>query len=222
MCGRFTLTRPPKDLVELFRLAEPPAELTPRYNVAPSQVVAVVGLKPDGRKRGLALLRWGLVPAWSNDPNPRVKPINARAETLLDRPTFRDAFSRKRCLIPADGFYEWQKAGKARRPHHVRMKGGGLFAFAGLWDVRKGGGQVLATCCIVTVPANGLVSPFHDRMPAILEPSDYEAWLHPETPTDELLGLLRPYPAERMEVLAVAQAVNSPKNDSPECLQPAA
>jgi putative SOS response-associated peptidase YedK len=222
MCGRFTLSTPAEQVAATFAVADPPP-LTPRYNVAPSQVIAVVGLKADGTRRGLALLRWGLVPSWATDPNAGPRPINARAETILSKPTFREPFRRRRCLIPADGFYEWRKSGTRKTPCHIRLKGGGLLAFAGLWDTWSGPDEArLATCCIITVAANELVRPIHDRMPVILPPDDYDRWLSPSTPEAELVGLLRPYPADEMVVVPVGPAVNSVTNDGPECLTPAA
>ena len=221
MCGRFTRSGPVQEVAKLFELDEPPAELAPRYNIAPSQVVAVVGLKPDGKRRGLAMLKWGFVPSWSKDPNPKVKPINARAETVLSKPLFREAFEVKRCLIPADGFYEWSKT-TPRTPFYIKLRSGGLFAFAGLWDVWKGGGQALGTCCIITTAANSLVRPLHERMPAIIEPEKYTAWLDTATSTEELMAMLRPMPAEQMEMVKVGTVVNSPRNDRPECLIPTA
>jgi len=222
MCGRFTLSKPVRTVAELFSLSEPPPELKPRYNVAPSQVVAVIGRKPDGQSRGLALLRWGLVPEWANDPKSAF--INARAETVHQLPTFRDAFRNRRCLIPADGFFEWMDTGKGKkkRPHHIRLKGDGLFAFAGLWSVWGEGKEKLRTCCLITTEANELVRPVHDRMPAILRPDDYDPWLDPGTPVDQLRGLLRPYAADEMELVEVGPAVGSPRNDGPECVAPAA
>lgn len=221
MCGRFTRSGPVREVAKLFELAEPPPELAPRYNVAPSQVVAVVGLKPDGR-RGLAQLRWGLVPSWSQELNPKIKPINARAETLLEKPTFRECFLGKRCIIPADGFYEWAKDGKKRKPFHIRLKGGALFGFAGLWDVWTDGREKVGTCCIITVPSNELIRPLHDRMPAILRTDDHAAWLDNDTPVEQLQAMLRTYPADEMEMQEVSDTVNSPRVDSPECLTPAA
>lgn len=223
MCGRYTISTPTEDLAIHFAIPGPVPRLAPRYNVAPSQLVAVVGLKPDGVTRGLARLQWGLVPYWSNDGK-GYRPINARAETLLSKPTFRESFLEKRCLIPATGFYEWRAEGKKKFPHHFRLRGGGgVMAFAGLWDLwRAEDGKASVTCCIVTVDANDVVKPFHDRMPAILNPSDYTDWLAHETPVKELQSLLRTLPAEQMEVVPANPLVNSPKHDSPECLNPAA
>ncbi|MBX9583444.1 MAG: SOS response-associated peptidase [Gemmataceae bacterium] len=222
MCGRYQFVADQKDVADHFGLVGDLPALQPRYNVAPTQVVVVVGLKPDGQQRGLALLRWGLIPRWAKEPG-KHPPINARAETLLEKPTFRDSFKQRRCLVPATGFYEWEKVGRRKAPHHFRLAGGGLMAFAGLWDVWAGpDGAKLATCCVVTVPANRLVEPLHDRMPAVLAREDFAAWLDPTTPVCDLQALLRPYPAEGMEALVVGPAVNNVRNDGPECLAPAA
>jgi len=220
MCGRFNLSENPRTIARHFGLADVP-DLRPRYNVAPSQPVAVVGLKPGGVARGLVLMRWGLVPRWAgSDDGP--KPINARAETVLDRPTFRDSFRQRRCLIPASGFYEWRKAGGRKQPYHVRRRDGLPLAFAGLWDRWDGPNGPLFTCCIITTAANDLVKPLHDRMPAILGPEDFARWLDPVARPDQLLPLLRPCSSDVLEAVPVGTAVNSPKNDGPECLGPVA
>lgn len=220
MCGRYTFSASP---AELDRLGVDPADLRglqPRYNVAPSQGVPVLGLKADGRRRGLARLRWGLVPGWSSDPSASPKPINAKAETVATLPTFRDSFRSRRCLLPADGFYEWAKLGPNKVPHLFRTHDG-LFAFAGLWASWGSGADRLLTCCLITTPANDLVRPVHARMPAILSPDVWDAWLSPSTPAAELLGLLQPFPSERMTAVAVGPAVNSARTDGPECVLPA-
>lgn len=221
MCGRFTLATNAESVARTFG-ATPAAGMSavgPRYNVAPSQVVAVVGLKADGT-RGLALLRWGLVPSWASDLRPG--PINARAETVAQKPTFRESFRERRCLIPSTGFYEWSKAGSRKVPHLIRLKSQEPYALAGIWDIWGEGKERIATCCIITVAANDLIRPLHERMPAIIRPEDYGAWLDPKTPQPTLQALLRPYPAEEMEIVQVGQAVNSPRNDGPECITPAA
>jgi putative SOS response-associated peptidase YedK len=218
MCGRFTLTTPTKDVAAKFEVPDPPL-LRVRYNVTPSQVIAVVGLKPDGKRRGIAMLNWGLVPSWANDPKEGPRPVNLRAETV--RHKFRDQFKAKRCLIPADGFYEWRAEGRKKLPQRFTLASGEPFGFAGLWDVWKGGDKPLLTCCLLTTTANELVAGVHDRMPVIVPPEDYARWLDPETPVDELEALLRPHPAERMQVTAANPVLNSPNYDGPECLEAA-
>jgi putative SOS response-associated peptidase YedK len=218
MCGRFVLTSPLDAVQELFGITERP-NLAPRYNVAPSQEVPVVRRTRDGQGRELALLRWGLIPYWAKDPSVGYKMINARVESVATKPAFREPFRRRRCLIPADGFYEWQKDGKRRQPWLVRLKGGGLFAFAGLWDYwRDPAGQPVHSCTIVTGPANALLTPLHDRMPVILAPDDFARWLEAEP--DEAARLLRPCPDEWLETFPVSARVNSPANDDGDLVLP--
>jgi putative SOS response-associated peptidase YedK len=217
MCGRYSVTDP-ESIPETFGVEVVPV-LAKRYNIAPSQTVAVIGLKGDGVTRGLALLKWGLVPSWSNDPNPKVKPINVRAESVMFK--FGEQLREKRCLIPASWFYEWATVGGKKGARHFTMKDDRLFAFAGLWDVWRGDGKPLLTCCLITTHANDLVRPVHDRMPVILPRASYDEWLDPETPEARLVCLLRPSPADEMQVVEVGPAVNSPRNDGPECLEAA-
>jgi len=220
MCGRMILDADSAELVTHFGLDQPP-NLAARYNVAPSQLVAVVAPKADPTKRGLALLKWGLVPHWSQDGKPG--PINARAETVATLPTFRDSFKHKRCIIPATGFYEWRKDGAQKIPQRFRLRSGAVMGFAGLWSVWTGADkQNVFTCCVITTTANELVRPLHERMPAILEPADYAAWLSADTPKKARGALLRTYPAELMEVREANPLVNSAKNEGPELLEPAA
>ena len=222
MCGRFTLSTATEDVARTFEVPDF-KPLQPRYNVAPSQLVAVIGLKPDGKTRGMIRVTWGFVPHWANDPAAGPKPINAKAETIRWKAPFADSFREKRCVIPADGFFEWGVEGKKKVAHHFRMTGGGPFAFAGIWDVWKGEGHPpIVSCAIITVPANDLVKPFHDRMPAILNPRDIASWLAHDTPEAGLHGMLTPYPAGLMEAVRVGPAVNKVANDGPECLSPAA
>lgn len=210
---------PPAELAAQFEVPDPPI-LAARYNVAPSQMVAVVGLKPDGVRRGLALLKWGLVANWSNDPVKGVKPINARADSV--RFKFGEQFREKRCLIPADGFYEWATVGGMKRASRFTLADGGPFAFAGLWDRWHVEGQPpVKTTCLITTAANEVVRPVHDRMPVILPVESYAEWLAPETPERRLLALLAPLPAELMIARAVGPAVNSPRIDGPECIEAA-
>jgi putative SOS response-associated peptidase YedK len=222
MCGRFTLSKPVQTVAALFNLAEPPEILAPRYNIAPTQTIAAIGLKPDGVSHGLRMIRWGLVPHWTQNPKKIPLHINARAEGIEAKTAFAESFRTRRCLIPADGFYEWEKAGKARKPRHFRLRDGDLFAFAGLWDAWRGDdGQLLLSCCIITTEANDLVRPLHDRMPVILKTGNYAAWLAPKTSTPELLDLMKPYPAIEMEGIEVVPLVNKATNEGPECLTPA-
>jgi putative SOS response-associated peptidase YedK len=217
MCARFTLFTPGDAIARRFGLGQVPA-LQPRYNVAPSQLVAVVGTKAGGHGRGLAQFRWGFVPHWAAGPNgPR--PVNAKAETVADKPSFRDSFRHRRCLVPADGFYEWRDTPEGKRPLFYRLKGGEPMALASIWDCWPGPTEKLFTCAILTTPANPLVEPVHDRMPAILPPELWDAWLDPaQTDPAKLLPLLQPYPADDMEVLPANPAVNNSRYEGPDCL----
>jgi putative SOS response-associated peptidase YedK len=224
MCARFTLTTSPAEVAGFFGL-DPglTAGLVPRYNVAPAQLVAVVGLKPDGKTRGLALLRWGFVPRWAADPDSGPRPVNAKAETVATRAPFKDSFRDRRCLVPADGFYEWLAEGGKKVARHFRLRSDGPFAFAGVWDSwQQDGREPVRTCALITVPANEAVRPVHDRMPAILTPDRFDSWLNPATPLPALLALLIPLPADLLEAVRVGPAVNRVANDGPECLTPAA
>jgi putative SOS response-associated peptidase YedK len=219
MCGRYTLRTPARDLKEHFGIDDLSEELAPRYNIAPSQPVwMIVGESP----RRLREARWGLVPHWARDASIGARLINARAETLGEKPAFRDAFRERRCLIPADGFYEWRREGKRKIPVHIRRRDGAPFAFAGLWARwRDPAGQPLESCTIVTTRPNDLVAPIHDRMPVILPPADYGVWLAArEADASAATELLRPYPSPDLEAVDVSRAVNDTKNDGPECLEP--
>jgi len=217
MCGRFYLFSTGAAVADLFDLAVP-IEVAPRYNIAPSQPVAVVRLGEHGRE--LTALRWGLITPWAKDA--KCAPINARAETAADKPTFRHAMRKRRCLIPADGFYEWMRQGKAKQPFCFRLIEDKPFAFAGLWDRWEGPAGPVETCCILTTEANELVRPAHDRMPAMLDRPYFEQWLdQAEQDADALTWMLRPYRAEAMRAYPVSPLVNSPKNDDARCIEPA-
>jgi putative SOS response-associated peptidase YedK len=221
MCGRFTLTTPMPVLAELFLFPEA-APQPPRYNVAPTQAVAAVRAA-DPNHRELAWCRWGLIPSWADDPGIGNRLINARAETAAEKPTFRSAFRHRRCLIPTDGFYEWQKTGGRKQPFYIKMRDGQPFAFAGLWERWEGGGEPVETCTILTTEANEVVRPVHDRMPVILAPEVYGRWLDPEVKKPELLQpLLHPFAADAMTAYPVSPVVNNPRNDSAKCIEPAA
>jgi putative SOS response-associated peptidase YedK len=169
------------------------------------------------------VLRWGLIPPWADDPQIGSRMINARSETAPGKPSFRRAFRERRCLIPADGFYEWQRTNGAKQPYFIHMEGRGPFAFAGLWESwSKGGEGEVRTCTILTTEANALVGEIHDRMPVILAADAYDVWLDPASERDELTGLLAPYPEDEMEAYPVSRFVNSPQNNDPRCIEPAA
>jgi putative SOS response-associated peptidase YedK len=221
MCGRFTLFADPDDLRETFGLsAPPPPGLAPRYNIAPTQPVAVIA---NGESRALELFKWGLIPSWAKDPAIGNRLINARAETLAEKPSFRAALNKRRCLILADGFYEWKREGKSKTPMYIQMKDGQPFAFAGLWEVWKSpDDELVKSCTIVTTEPNALMEKIHDRMPVILPPKAFDLWLSPgELPAEKTLPLLKPFAASQMKAVAVSPRVNNPKFDSPECIIPA-
>jgi len=196
-------------------------DLPPRYNVAPTQPIATVLVVTGDRK--LRLMRWGLVPSWAKDLSIGSRMIYARAETIAEKPSFRTAFRERRCLIMADGFYEWARKGKTRQPFHIANRDKSPFGFAGLWERWNPpqGGDPVESCTIITTSANTVVGELHDRMPVVLEPRDYDLWLDPSIhEPDRLLPLLRQYPAEKMESYPVNTLVNSPTNESASCLEP--
>jgi putative SOS response-associated peptidase YedK len=221
MCGRYTLTTPVEELSKKFQFPEI-IPLKPRYNIAPSQSVAVVRRLPDDRERKLAMLRWGLIPAWAKDPAKARQPINAKSETVAELPTFRTAFRKRRCLIPADGFYEWKQEGGRKQPVYICMKDGEPFAFAGLWERWVGEeDEFIESCTILTTEPNELLEPIHKRMPVILDPNDYELWLDPDMQeVTRLKPLLHPYLPDQMMWYPVNLRVNNPKHDDPLCIEP--
>ena len=219
MCGRFSFTQPEKVVTEVFQLASVPS-LSPRYNIAPTQLVPTILTNSDNRKRQLKMLRWGLIPSWSKDMKIGAKLINARAETVAEKPSFRAAFKRRRCLILADGFYEWQHQEKKKQPFYFRLQDQQPFAFAGLWEHwEKEAGEIIETCTIITTEANDLMRSIHDRMPVILDPKNYDLWLDPELQEREILqSFLQPYQSEAMTVYPVSTKVNNAKVDSADCI----
>ncbi len=221
MCGRFTLLTPSETLVEQFELPDMPA-LSPRYNIAPSQSVAAVRQLPDDGGRELVWLRWGLVPFWAKELSIGARMINARSETVAQKPAFRAAFRQRRCLVLADGFYEWQKQAGSKQPFFIRLEDGRPFAFAGLWEHWDGPEGAVESCTILTTEPNDLIRPLHNRMPIILLPTDYDLWLdHSVQEPRQLQPLLRPYSAQDMVAYPVSLWVNSPQNDGPRCIEPA-
>jgi putative SOS response-associated peptidase YedK len=222
MCGRYTNKAKKEEIEQEFKVIIGQDQLfQPRYNIAPTQIVPVV-LESKG-ERIINQLKWGLIPSWAKDDSLAAKMINARAETLIEKPSFRTAFRSSRCLIPASGFYEWQKIDKsAKQPFYFYLKDKGVFGFAGLYEewLDKGTGELIETFTIITTQANAVLSPIHQRMPVILKPADYNQWLdEKEKDTGQLQNLLVPYPAEEMDSYRVSKAVNSPTMDSPELIE---
>ena len=222
MCGRFTLRTPTNLLVQQFLLDSAP-ELPLRYNIAPTQSVAVARESSDLPGRHLVMLQWGLIPSWAKDPKMGARMINARGETVAEKPSFRAAFKRRRCLVLADGYYEWQKgAAKGKKqPVYITMADDRPFAFAGLWEHWEGSGEgPIESCTIITTDSNDLTADVHDRMPVILHAEDYDLWLDRELEEKEpLLPLLRPYHSDDMKVTLVSTHVNNARNDDPGCIQ---
>jgi putative SOS response-associated peptidase YedK len=223
MCGRFHVSTSPAELARVFGAKGQLPNFGPRYNVAPTDVVPVIRFNPKTGERSLDLLRWGLIPSWAKDEKIGYSTINARAEGIETKPAFREAIAKRRCLVPADGFYEWKKLGpKEKQPYHIRLKGGGIFAFAGLWEGWKplGRDEWLRTFTIATTTANELCAPIHDRMPVILDPADWARWLAEEGGEAPPLELLKPFPAERMEAIPIGAVVGNVKNEGPELIEP--
>ncbi len=221
MCGRFALLAPGEVLAKFFNIESVPDPLPARYNIAPTQPVLALRLATDGQQREFALFRWGLVPSWSKDLKMGARMINARSETAREKPAFRAAFKRRRCLIPASGFYEWQAINGRKQPMYIHPQDGALFAFAGLWELWQGAdGSELETCTILTTTPNELMAPIHNRMPVIVANEDFSMWLDPGPRPDDALHLLRPFPPEKMVAYPVSTLVNSPANDSPDCINP--
>jgi len=221
MCGRFTLTADVSELQSSFPWVNIPPGLSPRYNIAPTQPVAVV---PNDGKNQLDFYNWGLIPSWAKDADIGSRMINARAETLAEKPSFRAAFRRRRCLVLADGFYEWRKGAAGQKtPMFIRLASGKPFAFAGLWEFWNAlDGSSVLSCTIITTQPNSLLQTIHNRMPVILAESAYPQWLDPgEGDLGRLSALLAPYPAEEMAAFPVSPLVNNPRNESPELIQPA-
>ncbi len=216
MCGRFTFATPASQVAELFGLAEVP-DLAPRYNIAPTQTVAIVRRAAQGG-RELVRVQWGLVPSWAKDPRIGARMINARWETAAVKPAFRAALRSRRCLIPADGFYEWQRLGARKQPYYFCFPDGRPFAMAGVWERFEGIAPPLESCAILTTAADPVVGEVHDRMPVILDPADFERWLDPTVATPDLAAAVASAP--RLRGYPVSSLVNRPANDGPELLRP--
>ncbi len=222
MCGRYTLRSKPEVIAEAFGLPEAPL-LEPRYNIVPAQAVPAIWLDLDRGRRELGLFHWGLIPSWADDPAIGNRMINARAETVAEKPAFRRAFQARRCLVLADGFYEWRREGSRKQPYFIRMRDDRPFAFAGLWERWERGGEPIESCTHLTTEPNEEVAPIHDRMPLILPESAYDLWLDPEVKdVRSLQPLLVPYPSDEMEAYPVSTLVNDPVHDVEACIRPLA
>jgi putative SOS response-associated peptidase YedK len=222
MCGRYRLSRRRQIIEEYFDSGPCEDEWSPRYNIAPTQPVPIIRQHPKEPVRKLSLCRWGLIPSWAADPSRAARMVNARAESAAAKPAFRDAFKFRRCLIPADGFYEWQRTGKIKQPYCFEVNEGELFAFAGLWERWKDPhGSWVKTCAILTTTPNAVTATVHDRMPVILGPDSYDLWLDPGmTDVAAASELLKPYDARRMQRYAVSTRVNQVANDDKSCAAP--
>ncbi|HXV08897.1 MAG TPA: SOS response-associated peptidase [Burkholderiales bacterium] len=222
MCGRYELHTPVEEVARRFDavLTDAARALPPRYNIAPTLQVPV--LRQGRRGREIEAMTWGLTPSWAKDRS-GVKPINARAETVFERPMFRNAIARRRCLLPADGFYEWQRGPARKQPYHVGMADGGLLALAGVWEYwAQEGQEPLVSCCIVVTDANALMAAIHERMPVIIAPQDYARWLDPALSGRATIEpMLAPLPAAEMRAYPISTRVNDVKNDAPELIEPA-
>ena len=219
MCGRFSQFHTWEEVRAYLNIFGAARNLAARYNIAPTQEAQVVRACSQGRR--LDFLRWGLVPSWAKDDAMGARMINARDETVAEKPSFRAAFRQRRCLVPADGFYEWRGPKGAKQPYRILAPGGGLFAFAGLWEPwEKGGAEALETFTIITTEANAKLAQVHHRMPVILDAADFERWLAPDLAANEAQALLRPAPDDAVDFHAVSRHVNNARNDDPGCIEP--
>jgi putative SOS response-associated peptidase YedK len=218
MCGRFTLSVSKENIGRAFSLKQVP-DIVAQYNIAPTQMVGVVLHPSNADENEFHYLRWGLIPSWAKDGGMGAKLINARAETVAEKPSFRSAFKHRRCLILADGFYEWQRLEDKKQPFYFRLKDG-LFGFAGLWEQWESPEAEITSCAIITTEANELMEPVHNRMPVIVAPEDYDLWLDPLQKPEPLQQLLKPYPTEKMTAYPVSTKVNNPRYNEPECILP--
>jgi putative SOS response-associated peptidase YedK len=219
MCGRYALHHHPDVVALAFGLAEAP-QFSARYNIAPMSSVPIVRADAQGERQAVTV-RWGLLPRWAKDPKLAAKMNNARAETVAEKPSFREAYRRRRCLLPASGFYEWHAEGGRKQPWYIHPRGAELFGFAALWERWQGPEGPLETCAIITTEANEVMRPIHDRMPVILEPANFARWIDCR-PDNDVAGLLRPCDPAMLDALKVSTAVNNARNESPVLIEPTA
>lgn len=220
MCGRFSLATTADDLAEFFGMDVFP-EFDPHFNLSPSQPICALRQQEKEAKREALWMRWGLIPSWAKDPGIGNRMINARSETVAEKPAFRAAFKKRRCLVPADGFYEWKSEGRKKQPYFIRSRKDSIMAFAGLWELWSApDGSEVTSCAILTTQANELMAPIHHRMPVILSPKDFNTWLDTEaTKPDSLKKLMMPFSAKKLEAYPVSRFVSNPSNDSPQCIE---
>lgn len=220
MCGRFTQTATPEQIAQTFQLPDLPL-LAPRYNIPPSQLIAAVRIDPETSTRHLVMLRWGLIPSWTKDPKSAPQSINAKSETVAEKPSFRSAFKWRRCLIVTTGFYEWQPQGRTKQPMWIGFPDRRPFAFAGLWERwQRDEVDPIESCAILTTGPNRLMEPIHNRMPVILPSTSYDQWMDPTNQnTDSLKPFLRPYSNDDLVAYPVSTLVNNPRNDVSQCLE---
>jgi putative SOS response-associated peptidase YedK len=219
MCGRFTLHTPTAQIEEAFHLHSG-LELKPRYNIAPSQDIPII--RDTENEREMAMARWGLIPGWSKESRSKYSTINARIESVAEKPTYRTPFKKRRCLIPADGFYEWKTVNGIKIPHHIRMKNSKVFAFAGLWDHWEDEEGSIESCTIIVMPSNEVMKPVHERMPAIIAPAHYDLWLDSRiVDKQEIMHYLSPGPSSQLTAYPVSTWVNTPKNNDERCIKSA-
>lgn len=219
MCGRFTLRTANRELAQLFDFISV-EDVSPRYNIAPTQDIGAIRQNERGQ-REFSRLHWGLIPPWAPDEKIGNRMINARAETIAEKTSFKNPLKKRRCLVLADGFYEWETVGKMKQPYFIHMRDNRPFAFAAIWERWSKQGLTIESCCLITTEPNELMATFHDRMPVILSPEDYDQWLDPEfNDTEQIQQLLTSYPAEEMEAYEVSKVVNSASNELPECVEP--
>lgn len=216
MCGRFTLTAPAEQIRDLFDIKELP-ELAPRYNIAPTQDVVVI--RGDENSRESAMVRWGLIPFWADDPSVGNRCINARSETVAEKNSFRRAYQKRRCLIPTTGFYEWKKMGDEKQPFYIYLKGSKLGAFAGLWETWKGNDETIESCTILTTKPNDLVAELHDRMPVFLEENTWDLWLAEHADDEDLRPLFGPLDSDKFDAHPVSSSINKATNDKPDLVE---
>ena len=221
MCGRFSLHTPESTIREVFNPGNTePLGLSPRYNIVPSQQIPIIRTTETSRE--MVLAKWGLIPNWSKESKSKYSTINARIESVAEKPTYRTPFKHRRCLLPTDGFYEWKVINGNKVPHHIRMRDDSVFAFAGLWDHWEGEDTSIESCSIIVMPANEVMGPIHERLPAIIAPAHYELWLDSRiTDKQEIMRYLTSAPSSQLTAYPVSTWVNSPKNNDERCVQPA-